>query len=111
LGPIEALDILNEWKSENRDDLSLIISDYLMPEMLGSDFLIEANKIFPKAKKIMLTGQADSENVLKVLHHMSLFRFMGKPWDPSMMNDAVLEAIKEFDYYYQLERKSASRSN
>jgi FixJ family two-component response regulator len=52
----------------------------------------------------MLTGQAEIENVVKVLQEMSLFRFVSKPWEPQLMNKAVLDAVAEFEYYYQLER-------
>jgi hypothetical protein len=51
---------------------------------------------------MMLTGQAEVENVLKVLHHMELFRYVGKPWEPQHMNDAVLKAVEQFIEDYSL---------
>jgi CheY-like chemotaxis protein len=107
LSPSEAMQMLEEWKGENFRELALIVSDYLMPEMLGSDFLLKANELFPKTKKIMLTGQAEMENVLRVLHEMSLFRYLGKPWEPAAMNKAVMDAVDEFIHYYQMEKKLA----
>jgi CheY-like chemotaxis protein len=102
--PMEAMQLLQEWKEAGMKELALIVSDYLMPEMLGSEFLSAANQLFPKTKKMMLTGQAEIENVVKVLQEMSLFRFVSKPWEPQLMNKAVLDAVAEFEYYYQLER-------
>ena len=104
LSPMEAMQLLQEWKGAGMKELALIVSDYLMPEMLGSEFLLSANQLFPKTKKMMLTGQAEIENVVKVLQEMSLFRFVSKPWEPQLMNKAVLDAVAEFEYYYQLER-------
>ncbi len=97
----EALELVSELTSQSETPLALIISDYLMPGILGSDFLIQAHAINPRSKKMMLTGQAEVENVLKVLHHMELFRYIGKPWDPHMMNEAVLNAVEQFseDFY------------
>ncbi|GEM_PF-3577293 len=105
LSPGEAIEMLEDWKKDNFQELALIVSDYLMPEMLGSDFLLKANELFPKARKMMLTGQAEMENVLRVLHEMSLFRYLSKPWEPAMMNKAVLAAVEDFIHYYQMEKK------
>ncbi len=105
LSPGEALEMLEGWKESNFGELALIISDYLMPEMLGSDFLLKANALFPKTRKMMLTGQAEMENVLRVLHEMSLFRYLSKPWEPALMNKAVLAAVEDFIHYYQMEKK------
>jgi CheY-like chemotaxis protein len=105
LSPREAIEMLEDWKKDNFQELALIVSDYLMPEMLGSDFLLKANELFPKARKMMLTGQAEMENVLRVLHEMSLFRYLSKPWEPAMMNKAVLAAVEDFIHYYQMEKK------
>lgn len=107
LSPGEALEMLEEWKAQNMGELALIISDYLMPEMLGSDFLLKANELFPKTRKMMLTGQAETENVLRVLHEMSLFRYLSKPWEPTLMNTAVLAAVEDYIHYYQMENKIA----
>ena len=54
---------------------------------------------------MMLTGQAEVENVLKVLHHMELFRYVGKPWEPEMMNLAVLDAVQQFIEDYSLRHR------
>ncbi len=105
LSPREAIEMLEDWKKDSFQELALIVSDYLMPEMLGSDFLLKANELFPKARKMMLTGQAEMENVLRVLHEMSLFRYLSKPWEPAMMNKAVLAAVEDFIHYYQMEKK------
>ena len=105
LSPREAIEMLEDWKKDNFQELALIVSDYLMPEMLGSDFLLKANELFPKARKMMLTGQAEMENVLRVLHEMSMFRYLSKPWEPAMMNKAVLAAVEDFIHYYQMEKK------
>lgn len=38
LSPREAIEMLEDWKKDSFQELALIVSDYLMPEMLGSDF-------------------------------------------------------------------------
>lgn len=101
----EGLALVAELTHSKETPLALIISDYLMPGILGSDFLIQAHAINPRAKKMMLTGQAEVENVLKVLHHMELFRYVGKPWEPEMINRAVLSAVEQFTEDYSLRQR------
>jgi CheY-like chemotaxis protein len=98
----EGLDLVRQLSSDEHQPLALIISDYLMPGLLGSDFLIQAHDICPRCKKMMLTGQAEVDNVLKVLHNMELFRYVGKPWEPDFLNQSVLKAISVFEEDFQM---------
>lgn len=102
---IEGLELVKELCHDANQPLALIISDYLMPGLLGSDFLIQAHAICPRSKKMMLTGQAEVDNVLKVLHHMELFRYVGKPWEPDYLNESVLKAVEVFKEEYVLRKQ------
>ena len=54
--PLEAVDFLKD----NQPDL--IISDFVMPEMNGLEFLKEAKNLYPETCMILLTGYADNKN-------------------------------------------------
>lgn len=82
--PKEAL----KYLENNTPDL--IISDFLMPEMNGLEFLTEANKLYPEVSKILLTGYADKENAIKAINEVGLYRYIEKPWD----NDDLIINIK-----------------
>ena len=82
--PIEALEFL---KSEKPD---LIISDFIMPDMNGLEFLTEAKKLYPEVSMILLTGYADKENAIKAINEIGLYKYIEKPWD----NDDLLVNIK-----------------
>lgn len=101
-GGYEGLDLVKELCNSHEQPLALIVSDYLMPGLLGSDFLIQAHDICPRSKKMMLTGQAEVDNVLKVLHHMELFRYVGKPWEPDYLNQSVLKAVSQFQEEFEM---------
>lgn len=77
-----------EYLKDNTPDL--IISDFLMPEMNGLEFLTEAKKLYPEVSKILLTGYADKENAIKAINEVGLYRYIEKPWD----NDDLILNIK-----------------
>ncbi|MDD3593330.1 MAG: hybrid sensor histidine kinase/response regulator [Candidatus Gastranaerophilales bacterium] len=82
--PFEALSYVQE------NDVDLIISDFLMPELNGIEFLSEVKKIRPSVTMILLTGYADKENAIKAINEVGLYKYIEKPWD----NDELLINIK-----------------
>jgi len=73
--PKEALD----YVQKNRVDL--VISDYLMPEVDGIEFLAKVKEIQPEATRILLTGYADKENAIKAINEVGLYQYIEKPWE------------------------------
>ena len=84
LSAIEALDFI-----EN-NDIDLVLSDYLMPEMDGITFLSKVRKFKPEIPRIILTGYADKENAIKAINEVGIFQYIEKPWD----NDDILIIIR-----------------
>ena len=52
------------------NEIDLVISDYLMPEMDGISFLAEVRKLYPQVPRIILTGYADKENAIKAINEV-----------------------------------------
>ena len=63
------------------DGCNLVISDYLMPNMNGIEFLSEVRKIKPQIPRIILTGYADKENAIKAINEVGLYQYIEKPWN------------------------------
>ncbi len=82
--PKEAVEFL---KSEKPD---LILSDFLMPEMNGFEFLSIAKKLYPEVSMILLTGYADKENAIRAINEIGLYKYVEKPWD----NDDLIFNIR-----------------
>jgi DNA-binding NtrC family response regulator len=54
----EAWEVIDDFCASGVKIL-VIVSDWLMPEIKGDDFLIEVHQRFPEIVTVMLTGQAD----------------------------------------------------
>jgi DNA-binding NtrC family response regulator len=68
----------------------LVISDYLMPEMDGIEFLGRFKEAQPQAIRILLTGYADKESAIRAINQVGLYQYVEKPWD----NDALLMIVR-----------------
>lgn len=65
------------------NEIDLVMSDYLMPEMDGITFLTKVRDLYPQVPRIILTGYADKENAIKAINDVGLFQYLEKPWDNS----------------------------
>ncbi len=79
--PAEALDSLRRLKDRG-DDVSLLLVDQQMPEMEGTEFLLQAMKIFPYARRVLLTAYADTSAAITAINEIGLDRYLMKPWGP-----------------------------
>ncbi|MGN8070942.1 FAD-dependent oxidoreductase [Mucilaginibacter sp. 22184] len=77
----EALDSLLELKNKN-SSVALFLTDQRMPEMEGVAFLEKAMKIFPEAKRVLLTAYADTRAAIEAINAVQLDYYLIKPWDP-----------------------------
>jgi len=77
----EALDAVRQLKKRG-DQIALFLSDQRMPEMEGTEFLEEAIKIYPDARKVLLTAYADTNAAITAINKIELDHYLMKPWDP-----------------------------
>ncbi len=77
----EALESLHEMKNKGLE-VALFVSDQRMPEMLGVDFLDKAKKIYPRAKRVLLTAYSDTDAAIQAINEVQLDYYLMKPWDP-----------------------------
>jgi len=76
-----ALGILRELKVRN-DAVALLLADQRMPHMDGIGFLNEAKKVYPDAKRALLTAYADTGAAINAINEVNVHYFFLKPWDP-----------------------------
>ncbi len=76
-----ALDTCEQLRARG-DAVALIISDQRMPGMTGVALLERAQRIFPDAKRTLLTAYADTEAAIQAINAARIHYYLTKPWDP-----------------------------
>ncbi len=88
----EALDYLDD------SSVQVIITDYLMPEMNGLEFIQHVRKKYPEILTIMLSGHATINQMMRYLNNGDIYRFLIKPWDANELNNVVNDAFEHFEH-------------
>jgi len=76
-----ALNAIEKLKLNN-ESVALLLADQRMPQMSGVDFLEKALKIFPDAKRVLLTAYADTNAAIQAINTVRIDYYLLKPWDP-----------------------------
>jgi serine phosphatase RsbU (regulator of sigma subunit) len=92
---LEADDPRKALERLSRTRVDLVISDFLMPQMNGIEFLKEVKKLQPDAVRVLLTGYADKENAIKAINDVGLYHYLEKPWDNEALLSIVRNGLKE----------------
>jgi response regulator RpfG family c-di-GMP phosphodiesterase len=95
--PTEAL------KAIENTPIDLVISDYLMPEMNGIEFLLKVKDLHPSATRIILTAYADKENAIRAINELGLFQYIEKPWDNDELKIVIRNGLERRILMKQLE--------
>ena len=82
---------------KNKSNISIIISDLMMPHMDGIEFLGSASKISPDTVRIMLTGHATLDRAIEAVNEGHIFMFLTKPIDNASLSKALDRAIGQYE--------------
>jgi thioredoxin reductase (NADPH) len=77
----EALHVLDVLR-ERREEPALLLVDQRMPEMTGIELLAESLQLFPSARRVLLTGYADTQVAIDAINQVRLHHYLVKPWEP-----------------------------
>jgi thioredoxin reductase (NADPH) len=77
----EAMETVQEFKRRGRP-VALFVVDQRMPVMSGIEFLIEAIRLYPESKRVLLTAYADTDAAIASINAIGLDYYLMKPWDP-----------------------------
>ncbi len=84
----EALEIIRH------EEIAVVVSDNIMPDMGGLEFLSSLKNISPDTVKVLMSAYADLSSALAAINRSEVFRYVLKPWKDdemiSTINDALL---------------------
>ena len=95
-GAKEGLEILA------REEISVMVTDNMMPGMSGLEVLHRARLISPDTVRIMLTGHANLDIAVAAINVGEVFRFVLKPWDNEAFAQTIHEALQRYSVIKQL---------
>ena len=80
-----------------KNSVDMIITDQIMPEMTGVEFLEEVQIRFPSTppNRLMISGYARNEDIDKAFDNYQLSSFISKPWDANDVKNIILVAINK----------------
>jgi two-component system, chemotaxis family, chemotaxis protein CheY len=89
---------LMEKIDKSGDRIALIISDHVMPDKSGVDFLIEMNadERFKSTRKILLTGLATHRDTIRAINHAAIDKYLEKPWKSDDLIANVKKLVTEY---------------
>lgn len=87
-GGAQAIDIIN------KQSIDLLLCDQRMPEVTGDEVLAHAYKVQPNSIRMLLTGYADFESLVKSVNDGKMYRYIAKPWDPEELKITLQQALE-----------------
>jgi type II secretory ATPase GspE/PulE/Tfp pilus assembly ATPase PilB-like protein/DNA-binding response OmpR family regulator len=87
----EALRIMEKQPAE------LIMTDFMMPGMNGSELLREVRERWPNTIRIMLTGHANTDAVMGSIKEGAVYRFILKPWNDDDIRLTIALALEQYE--------------
>lgn len=92
----EALDTIRDCLQQG-DEIPIVVADYIMPRMKGTDLLKEVHALSPATRTILLSGYATVEGIAYAVNNAGLYRFIAKPWQHEGLVRTLQEALHSYE--------------
>src|SRR5690606_3679039 len=96
--PLKALELVRQRP------FSVIVSDHLMPEMTGLEFLVECRRIQPLATRILVTAVLSLPTIVEAINRGEIYRFIAKPWLREELIATMRNAVNRYELLMQNEK-------
>jgi len=96
----QALEILRD--SPDRERIAIILCDYRMPGMSGAELLAESMRTHPDARRVVITGYADSDNLIAAINDGRIHYLVTKPWK----HQELAQLLDQLRHAWELERQN-----
>lgn len=86
----EALQLL-----ENSEPFELIVSDFRMPGMTGTELLSEVHRLYPDTIRIILSGYSEVTAILNAINEGAIYKYFTKPWNDENLKLDIRRAVEQ----------------
>ncbi len=90
----EAHELIAEEIRDNGRLPAMVICDYMMPEKMGDQFLIELHEQYPQIPLVLHSGLADASTVNYIKQNCKLLASLPKPWDGVSQLDTIQDGLR-----------------
>lgn len=83
-----------------------ILCDQRMPGMTGVEFLKSVRERWPDPVRMIISGYAESDDIIAGINEAGIYQYITKPWEPSDLLRTVRSAIR----LYSLQQENLTAS-
>ena len=94
-------------KALEERDFSIVITDFMMPNLNGIELLGNLKNSNPRAVRLMLTAAADFKVALEAVNRGEVYRLLSKPWNLGELTSVVKASVEHFQLMEENRRLSA----
>ena len=76
-----------------QNQIGVVVADFLMPEMNGSEFLERVRRLFPATVRIMLSGHCDTKSLVSAVNAGAIYKYLEKPVRTKVLRDTLRDAF------------------
>ena len=84
-----------------REEIALIIVDQVMPGMSGVEILEQVSERSPRTIRMLLTGYADMNSLVRAINDGRIYRYLPKPWEPDELRMDVKRALEAYQLAWE----------
>ena len=85
-----------------KQDIGVVLSDFMMPEMDGIEFLKLVKQHKPHVVRVLLTAYGSTKNAMDAINETKIFGYLIKPWSSDILKETIQAAFQ----HYNLTRES-----
>ncbi len=84
----------------------LVVADYNMPNINGIEFLRQFQQLQPDASRLVLSGEADIDALIRMINETHIYRFLAKPWVKAELLTSIQQALAYRDTILESRRQA-----
>jgi two-component system NtrC family sensor kinase len=90
-----------------REKVDVVLSDQRMSPVDGTEFLVKVKELSPDTIRILVTGYADIEAVIRAVNLGHIYGYITKPWKPDELEGLVKNAVSQLELIHDNRRLTA----